>query len=410
MRSVRVGIIGAGLRGGLVLGPRLIELESETGLRVVALADRNRRRLGEVALYLQALALRRGTPRRLAKYIDYSRLIDDPEVDLILITTPTWTHAQIAERALASGKYVYLDKPIAVTINDSARIVAASRDNPHRMIMGFTRRYERSWRTARELLAEGRIGRLVMMQLRSVIPYTRYLHTWHRENARSGGALNDKSSHHFDVFRWFAGSECDSLTAVGGRSAQFTPEADPPSGCFACSRDCPYDLRRDPDYQEMGIKILPPSWRRPARQTEAIDTCVFAPGADIVDHCFATLSFAEGVVASLFLCIYGPKAPDQETLELVGSKGRLLLTRSTGEIKLYSEYGRRQERIDTRDNEFGSSHFGADRELVRALKQFVDGHAPVASAEDGHESLRLVTAAQLSIDAGGRVVDIGPIA
>ncbi|NBC29190.1 MAG: Gfo/Idh/MocA family oxidoreductase, partial [Spirochaetes bacterium] len=342
-------------------------------------------------------------PRRIKKYTDYRLLVDDPDIDLILVTTPTYFHREPCEYALRSGKKVYLDKPIAVTTEDSEALVNTVRGTGNALMMGFTRRYERSWGRASDLVREGRIGRMAMMQIRSVIPYTRYYHTWHRRNAWSGGALNDKSSHHFDVFNWFAGSRCVSLSGIGGASPQFAPEETPPAGCFSCTRDCPYDLRKDPDFQEMSIRFIPPSWKNARSEEDRIDTCVFKPGADITDHAFVNLAYENGVKASLMLCIYGPKTPDQETLELVGTEGRLTLTRGTGIIDLYADHGRTHEIIDTRDHEFSSSHFGADMTLVRELKRFVDGERPVAGVEDGHESLRMVKAAQASINAGGEL-------
>jgi predicted dehydrogenase len=406
--EIGVGIIGAGLRGALVLGMRIQELRRETGLRIRALCDVSKQRMNEAATLLQAGGISKAQwTGRISKYLDMQQLIDDPAVDLILITTPTDTHREAAVAALASGKKVYLDKPIAVTLEDSQAILDAEKRYGNRLIMGFTRRYEAPWRRSRELVAEGAIGRLSMMQIRSVIPYTRYYHMWHRRNAWSGGALNDKSSHHFDVFNWFADDSCHSISAIGGSSPEFAPREDHPKGCLSCDLDCPYNLFEDPDFQEMGIKFIPPSWRKADDERMKIDTCVYAPGADIVDHAFVDLAYGNGVVASLFFCIYGPKAQDQETLELVGSAGRILLNRHNGCLELYRGFSGEREVIDCRTEDFESSHFGADRELVRNMAAFVRGSDPPATASDGHESLRMIHAAQASIDTRGARQELG---
>lgn len=88
----------------------------------------------------------------------------------------------------------------------------------------------------------------------------------------------------------------------------------------------------------------------------------------------------------------------------MGSEGRILLTRGTGTIEIWSDHGRRYEKIDCRTADFGSSHFGADRELVRRMRAFCDGGRPDVGVEAGLESLRMVHAAQRSIDAGGGLV------
>ena len=80
---------------------------------------------------------------------------------------------------------------------------------------------------------------MAMMQIRTVVPYHVYFHTWHRRRAWSGGALNDKSSHHFDVFNWFARARADRTHGFGGRRV-YVAEEDSPTRCRECERECPY--------------------------------------------------------------------------------------------------------------------------------------------------------------------------
>ena len=402
--SIGVGVIGSGLRGAFVLGARMIEQQKDTGLELRAICDRSEERLQEVSAFLQYKNVQNQQVGQIECFTDYRKLVDDPNVDLVVITTPTWFHREPAEYALKSGKKVFLDKPIAVTLEDSQAILNTEEETTNPLLMGFTRRYEAPWIQAAKIVESGRIGQLMMIQLRSVIPYTRYYHTWHRRNAWSGGALNDKSTHHFDVLNWFANSPWRSIYGVGGKSPAFAPREDAPDGCFVCQEECPYNILKDPDFEELGIQNLPSSWKNQPQEQNRIDNCVFAPGADLSDHCFVTVDYTNGVKASLFLCIWGPKAPDQETLELIGTKGKILLTRHTAKLEVWDSYGKKLEEIDCQTDEFKSSHFGADRELIRQMRSFYDGESPVVGAADGHESLRMVTAAQQSIDAGGEMI------
>ncbi len=402
--TIGVGIIGTGLRGGLVLGVRMVEMRKETDLQLRAICDRSPARMREVSAFLQYTNVKNLQLGGIKRYTDYKALVDDPRVDLIVITTPTWFHKEPAEYSLRSGKKVFLDKPIAVELENSLAIIRTEKESANPLLMGFTRRYEAPWIRAAEIVRSGRIGKLMMMQLRSVIPYTRYYHTWHRRNAWSGGALNDKSSHHFDVLNWFADSPWRQIHGIGGQSPAFSVRENPPAGCFECEEDCPYNILKDPDFEELGIKNVPPSWKSGIREQDRVDTCVYAPGADLTDHCFVTVDYANGVKASLFLCIWGPKAPDQETLELIGTDGKILLTRQTGMLEVWDRFGKRREEIDCRTEDFHSSHFGADRELMRQMRAFVDGKAPVVGSAAGIESLRMVRAAQKSIDTDGNVV------
>jgi predicted dehydrogenase len=119
-----------------------------------------------------------------------------------------------------------------------------------------------------------------------------------------------------------------------------------------------------------------------------------------------SIGYENGVKASLFWNIFGPSAEDEETLELVGSSGRLRLTRDSGEIDLVSDYGATHRTIDARGPHFGSSHFGADVELLHAIRRHYGGEEPVAGTHDGYESLRMVEATQRAVDSGGLLISL----
>lgn len=408
METIGVGIIGAGVRGVYCLGQAIVDLYGETGLAVTALYDVIRQRSGEARMYLQGLYRDAGLSSlpggAITIHDSYNELLEDERCRIILITNYTNRHREVAVKALATGKKVYLDKPIAVSLDDGAAIVDSSEKNP--LIMGFTRRYERSWIKAKELLDGGRIGPLQMVQINSVIPYSRYLQTWHRKRELSGGSLNDKSSHHFDVFNWMAGEYPQYLTAVGGRSSVFPVDPSAPASCRVCTRQCEY--RRDPKKISDGAFVLNfDSWKYAESEMDKIDNCVYAPGSDINDHALVSIVYPSGVKASLFFAIFGPDTKDQETLTLVGEKGKVFVNRHEGRVTLASDYGRREEIFDCRGDEFDTSHFGADRDLIRTLRAFYDGAPPVASALDGYVSLEMVSAAQDSILHGGRPVQLG---
>jgi predicted dehydrogenase len=347
-------------------------------------------------------------------------------VDSVFVTTYTSEHRGPAVAALQAGKQVYLDKPMATTLEDAHAIMdaegAAEAESGRPIIMGFTRRYEHSWRKAVEVVRSGAIGELQSILLRSVIPYARYLQRWHRNRERSGGALNDKVSHYFDALNWIARGSAVSLSATGGRSNVFAPDPTAPRRCRECPRECPFRAlpspwvseigtvyRLDPDYRKQDVGIFSrPSWTEAEAEDARIDNCVYDPENDIIDHALINIDYDNGVKASLFWNIYGPSAEDEETIELVGSSGRLRLTRDTGEIDLISNYGMSHEVIDAKGPHFESSHFGADVELLSALRAHYHGTNPVAGTRDGYESLRMVEATQRAIDGGGGTISLRP--
>jgi len=128
--------------------------------------------------------------------------------------------------------------------------------------------------------------------------------------------------------------------------------------------------------------------------------------ADIDDHAVVTVHYDSGLVATLFFAIFGPWSADQETLEIVGDSGRLRMERHSGEIDLVENYGHARSTIRFSNPDRGSSHYGADRELVRRMQAFLGGQMPPVGVAEGVASLRLVQAALDSLHQGGQMVDL----
>ena len=414
---VGVGICGAGERGVYVLGRRMEESFSENGLEVRAIFDRNPQRARESRNYLASIRGRK--VEAITVYDSLEAMLADSGITTVLVTSYTAAHRAQTEAALAAGKLVYLDKPISTTLEDATAILEAERRSGKPIIMGFTRRYEPSWRTAKDLVEQGAIGDVQMLLLRSVIPYARYLQRWHRLTELSGGAFNDKCSHHFDVFRWFAQGEPVRVQATGGRSGVFAPDPDAPKRCRDCDRDCPFRAlpsgtqseigvvhRLDKDFQTVSSdRWNQQSWLDPENQEDVIDACVYDPENDMWDHMVSTVTFSSGVVATLFWNMFGPPTDDQETLEVIGASGKITLERSTGTVVLTNEYGAKRE-VFTPNDSLGSSHFGADLQLVRDIAAMAHTPHPPASVADGVESLRLIEMSRRSAQDGGRPISL----
>jgi len=406
-----VGIIGAGARGVYCIGEAMARLFHETGLRPTAIQSQPFEGAVEGKAHLERKLAEHDAFAEIALCETSNELINHPAVDLVLVCTPAYAHRDPAVAALRSGKKVYLDKPIAANLEDSIDIAEEEARSPGPMLMGFTRRYELPWRKAYELLQDGAIGELQMMQIRAITPYWHYFQTWHRRRAWSGGALNDKSSHHCDVFNWFAGgAKCTAVSAMGGRTRLFQPDPNAPARCSECSRECPYRSGNKPGSAPDDMHNDSKTERMATEEIYRKDNCVYLPGSDIRDHAICSLTYSNGVKASLFWAIFGPRAEDEETFELLGATGRNVLVRHTGRITLIRDYGRKTETLDFRGENFGQSHFGADDEMIRHMRQFVEGAPPVVSGSDGLSATRMVMAIHNSIDDGGRVISMAEMA
>jgi predicted dehydrogenase len=405
--TIRVGIIGTGGRGITCLGRQIAEQSNELNMSITAFCNRTESRMQVALDDVNAVAKAAGNgPFSPTFHSDPLALIGNDQVDLVVITTPTASHLEAAIPALKSGKKVYLDKPIAHTIADAVAIREAEQRSQNPMIMGFTRRFEKPWLDLHELMKSGVIGDLKMMLIRAVLPYSFYFQTWHRTRAISGGALNDKGSHYTDVFNWFAGTRCRQANAFGGRNV-FKVRPDAPEFCSVCDdQDCQYRSKRSvTTTQDQTRGAVDKTFENETDPAKRKDNCVYKEGADIFDHATINYQYENGIVASIFYTVYGPQAEDEETLELVGTKGRMILTRLRGEIDLVTDYGeRRQEIIQCKAEAFDTSHFGADRKLIQDIAAFARGGESPVNGWQGMEATRMALAAIQSIDEGGQTI------
>jgi myo-inositol 2-dehydrogenase / D-chiro-inositol 1-dehydrogenase len=144
-QPLAVGVIGAGRMGSFHAETLARHLP---GVRLAAVAD-------PAPGAAQQLADRLGGPQALT---EPGQLLADPAIDAVVIATPARTHAGLVEAAARAGKPVYCEKPMALTLADADRAIAAARQAGIPLQVGFNRRYDAGFRTAHDKIAAGAIG------------------------------------------------------------------------------------------------------------------------------------------------------------------------------------------------------------------------------------------------------------
>lgn len=219
-RPIGVGIVGLGF-GARVHLPAFQLLD---GARVVALCARD----GERA---RRLAEEAGVPR---SYGDWRRLAADDEVELVSIATPPATHCEIALAAIALGKPVLCEKPLAVSVDEAVELAAAADATNVPTLVDFEFRAVPAFRRARELLVEGTIGPVRRVEVAWHLP-TRLAgdlsESWKDRAEEGGGALLSLGVHSFDYVEWLAGPVAELSGTVSSKSDR--PSDD---GCYAQMR------------------------------------------------------------------------------------------------------------------------------------------------------------------------------
>lgn len=197
--------IGVALLGcGSIAGPvHLRLLRRRRGVRVVGVAD--------PAPDARAVAERTGV-RAVA---DPLELLEDGAVGAVVVCAPTGAHAELGLAALERRKHLYLEKPLATSVEDGRRLVDAAGQAGVVAAVGFNHRFHPLHRRARALLASGAVGTVRAIQTAFCQPVeARRLAPWRRSRAAGGGVLLDLASHQVDLVRWLLADEIVSAGAV----------------------------------------------------------------------------------------------------------------------------------------------------------------------------------------------------
>jgi predicted dehydrogenase len=194
MNRQRIGVIGLGWFGEIHCEAML----GVANLELAALCTRTPDRL-------DALARKYGVRKT---YRDYKDLIADPEIDAVSIVTMWDQHTAPALAALAAGKHVFLEKPMASTLEDCDKIFAASKRSKGILQIGHICRFNPRYRMAKQAVEAGRIGRIVAMNSRRNIPAA-----WTPEILNKIGPIVGDAIHDTDLMLWFTGDRIVSAYA-----------------------------------------------------------------------------------------------------------------------------------------------------------------------------------------------------
>ena len=155
MKKLKWGFIGCGEVTEKKSGPAFNEVE---GSSVVAVMSRSEQKA-------RSYAERHGVPRW---YTDAVRLIDDPEVNAVYVATPPSSHATFAIMSMKAGKPVYVEKPLAASYDDCARVNRISEQTGVPCFVAYYRRYLPYFQRVREIVEQGTIGQVINVQVSTI--------------------------------------------------------------------------------------------------------------------------------------------------------------------------------------------------------------------------------------------------
>jgi len=225
MKEIRWGFIGCGEVTEKKSGPAFSEVEGSSVVAVMSRHEANARSYAE----------RHGIARW---YTNPQEIIDSPETNAIYIATPPSSHATFAIMAMKAGKPVYVEKPLAASYEDCARINMVSEKTGVPCFVAYYRRYLPYFKKVKQLIQEGYIGKIQTVQLRFSVP-PRDLDSkgsaqqpWRLQPDISGGGyFYDLAPHQLDILQEFFGVIIQAEGMCANRGGLYDTE-DTVSACF----------------------------------------------------------------------------------------------------------------------------------------------------------------------------------
>ncbi len=143
------------------------------------------------------------------RYSSLEEALDKTSFDAVIITTPTFTHRDLAVLAAEHGKHIFLEKPMALNLKACDDIIAAIERNGVILQMGFMRRFDPDFAAAAERIKAGEIGEPTMIKTLTHGPGLPP--AWANDIRTSNGMIAEVTSHDLDTVRWLMGSNIERI-------------------------------------------------------------------------------------------------------------------------------------------------------------------------------------------------------
>jgi len=392
MKPVNVAIIGAGARS-IAFCNYIAENPKQAALKVL------------VDLNIEKAEVLNERYKLGAKVQDsfYELMVRD-DIDAVMVSTPDYAHVAPACAALKAQKHVYLEKPLATTIEDCDKIISAATSSKSTCYLGFNMRHSPVYERIHQLVVDGTLGKITTIESNEwYYGGKTYFRRWNRLTKFSGGLWITKACHDFDMLTWISGGMPKSVYACSDLS-----HYNPIKGAGPRCRDCVlkescldfYDINKPIDhwFDEMWRLI---QLKMAQTDTMSPDICLFNSDKDTFDNGMAIVEYDNGVRACYTVNILAARTTRQ--MRIVGTLAMLEADVEIGTIVLTHRHSGETISYNLSDK-LKSTHGGSDQSILTDFFNICrKGGKPRSSVGDGRLAVQIAIAARQSCNIGARV-------
>ncbi len=342
--KLNYGIIGTGMMGC----EHIRNLKKIPDVNIVAIADPNEesRKWGEKACK---------DIFELNLYEDYKELLAQKNIDVVVVSSPNFTHIEVMRELFKTDKHVLLEKPMCTTLSDGLEVLERSKDHGGLVWIGLEYRYMSPIQSLIKHIEE--IGDIRMLSIREHrFPFLEKVDNWNRFNENTGGTLVEKCCHFFDLMNLIVPSKPIKVYASGGQDVNHLDEK--------------YDGKTP----------------------------------DIIDNSFVIVDYQDGQRAMLDLCMFAEAGKYEQEIVLTGDQGKLETYIPGNELLLTNRKNYSLKTIEVKDDprvkEVGFHHGASYIEHLEFIDCIKNKKKPLVDCQKGLDSIILGLAAQESIQTG----------
>ena len=288
---------------------------------------------------------------------DFDKMLEETKPDALFVVSMDCTHVDYVVRGLEKDLDVICEKPMTTNTADALRVMEAEAKSKGKVICTFNYRYNPVHRKLREMILDGKIGRVTHVDLNWYIDIrhgSSYFHRWNRMRENSGSLSIHKSSHHFDLVNWWVDGIPEAVHAFGalnhyGPEGEFNPSKKDGRDCTSCPEmmNCPYEARWATRNSSIFVKddhINAFDGKERRYSNYSPHMCMFDSKINIYDTFIANVKYRNGVLLNYSANFSTPY--EGYNLAINGTRGRLETVEFSGVGRYLPKYHSDVQHID----------------------------------------------------------------
>lgn len=263
----------------------------------------------------------------------FEQMILETSPDVVIVAGADHTHADYIVKGLEHHLEVISEKPMVTSGADCKRVLDAQNHSSGKLYVTFNYRYSPIHTRIKELILEGRVGRVTSVDLNWYLDTyhgASYFKRWNRKRSNSGGLSIHKSTHHIDLVNWWIDQKPVEAFAYGalnyfGPEGELNPVKEDGRHCGTCQvkQNCTYFMR----WSTRSKEVVPEDDHltnmvvQPSNTGYRADGCIFDSEIDIEDTYVAAIKYNKGAMMSYSVNFSLPY--EGYRLAINGTKGRI---------------------------------------------------------------------------------------